>query len=515
MKKKNIKSTSKGINAFKVSQWLKDWDLVEFDGKEHRATPGKHFYMFSLSARQLRALSGVNRRDAKSGKKRSLDLGIQRSHEPSRSKNIAEYIKYGYPWSDLTKSQRKDEKFNDLRKPGWLPTAIVVNILKKDEKRDGENVDPKDLVTIRDKNNQQVEIILPTSFKDAKNWEPSKRHPIEVIDGQHRLLAFDEKIDEDYELPVVAFFGLDLSWQAYLFWTINIKPKRINPSLAFDLYPLLRTEEWLERFEGHKVYREARAQEIVESLWSEQKSVWYHRINMLGESGGPGVTQAAWVRALLKTYIKAFEGRGISIGGLFGAPVGNDKITIPWNRSQQAAFLICLWNEVQKAVEKSKRKWATDLRDFKKQDYKKKIEGDPAFTGPNTLLNNDQGLSVVLNVTNDLIFFRKDELKLQDWKLDAEVDTPTALSDLQSKHRHIYSFISQVARALASFDWRSSGAVGLSEKDRTLKLSFRGGSGYREFRRQLLKHLFDAKEIGSVAKSIYKTLGFEKDASET
>jgi hypothetical protein len=52
---------------------------------------------------------------------------------------------------------------------------------------------------------------------------------------------------------LVAFHGLDLSWQAYLFWTINIKPKRINPSLAFDLYPLLRSENWLDKAEGHFV----------------------------------------------------------------------------------------------------------------------------------------------------------------------------------------------------------------------------------------------------------------------
>ena len=50
-----------------------------------------------------------------------------------------------------------------------------------------------------------------------------------------------------YELPVIAFQGLDVTWQAYLFYTINIKPKRINASLAYDLYPLLRVQDWLEK----------------------------------------------------------------------------------------------------------------------------------------------------------------------------------------------------------------------------------------------------------------------------
>ena len=59
--------------------------------------------------------------------------------------------------------------------------------------------------------------------------DTSSCEPIEVIDGQHRLWAFEKQLDNaDFELPVVAFVGLDISWQAYLFWTINIKPKRID-----------------------------------------------------------------------------------------------------------------------------------------------------------------------------------------------------------------------------------------------------------------------------------------------
>ena len=122
-------------------------------------------------------------------------------------------------------------------------------------------------------------------------WEPKIIPPFEVIDGQHRLWSFHRNDDPSFELPVVAFHGLDISWQAYLFWTINIKPKRINPSLAFDLYPLLRAEDWLDRAEGHSVYRETRSQELTEALWSNEDSPWYDRINMLGEKKNKWVTQ--------------------------------------------------------------------------------------------------------------------------------------------------------------------------------------------------------------------------------
>ncbi len=505
MKKKTRPNKSNKIQALIVNQWLKGWNSVQWNNKEHRREPQNHFYVFSLSARQLQALSGVYRRSLKTR------TGLQRAHEPSRSEKIAKYVKYGYPWSDLTDSQRKEKKFDDLQKPGWLPTAIVVNILAAKDTRDGEKVAPDDLVVVKDLTDNMAEVQLPPSFRNPNTWEAKQRPPIEIIDGQHRLLAFkDKSIAEDYELPVVAFYGLDISWEAYLFWTINIKPKRINPSLAFDLYPLLRTEDWLERFEGHKVYRETRAQELVEILWSEKDSAWHNRINMLGEGGGPSVTQAAWVRALLKTYIKSFEGRGISIGGLFGAPVGQDKIAIPWKRSQQAALLIYLWNELRDAVKESKEKWACELRDVKKQEYKKAIDGDPAFAGPYTMLNNDQGISVILNVTNDLLFINRDKLKLQDWDLTAELDPAAGLANLK-KRKTIAGFVSDLAKELSGFDWRSSAAKGLSEEDLNLKLSYRGGSGYKHFRRQLLKYLFASKEFGGSAKKIYEILGFAKE----
>jgi len=50
-----------------------------------------------------------------------------------------------------------------------------------------------------------------------------------VIDGQHRLCAFEEELNGEFEVPVVALQGLDIGWQAYLFSSINISPKRINP----------------------------------------------------------------------------------------------------------------------------------------------------------------------------------------------------------------------------------------------------------------------------------------------
>jgi DGQHR domain-containing protein len=478
------KSTSRAITGIKVHQWTKEWSSVSFSAKERRRRPEQHFYLFSLSAAELRALAGIYRRSTSSGALRSLDMGIQRRHDEKRSEEISRFIRYGYPWSNLSKSRRASGEFRELRKPGWLPTAVVVNILRSDDERRDMKVDQRDLIKVSDDRGGTVKITLPTDFAGAR-WTPKALHPIEVIDGQHRLWAFEgTDAPEEYELPVVAFYGLDISWQAYLFWTINIKPKRINPSLAFDLYPLLRTEDWLEKFEGPAVYRETRAQELTEMMWAHPDSPWYHRINMLGETGMGAVSQAAWIRALLASYVRSFEGPGVRIGGLFGSPTGADRLVLPWSRQQQSAFLIAVWGKMQRAVSSSNAKWAQALRTGDANKY------DPAFAGSNTLLNQDQGVRAFLHITNDLIFVRNDELKLRSWSVETNVEDEPAVSEaLKNIPVAIDEFLEEVAVSLAGFDWRTVTAEGLTEEEVLKKLVFRGSGGYSEFRRQLLKHV--------------------------
>ena len=302
------------------------------------------------------------------GSRGTSDLGIQRRHEPTRSAEIARFVKYGYPWSVLSATKRKHHDFADLRQPGWLPTAILINILTAEDERRDQRVAEGDLVTVS--NGRDIhQIVLPSGLESG-DWTYKTIPPIEVIDGQHRLWAFDDStLDGSFDLPVVAFVGLDLSWQAYLFYTINIKPKKINPSLAFDLYPLLRTETWLEKLEGPKVYRETRAQEIVDILWSHSESPWYRRINMLGEPGHRGlmVTQAGWVRSLMASFVKRWGGRSSSgrraaPGGLFGGRMGSNWTALPWTLEQQAAFLIFLGRRFRAAIQEATHGWMSRLR---------------------------------------------------------------------------------------------------------------------------------------------------------
>lgn len=478
------------VPALPVRQWLPEWEEVAFSSSDFRGRPPEFFYMFKMDAVELKALTGVTRRSASSGQARAHDPGIQRRHEVPRSREIGEYVRHGFPWSALSKERKESAEFDDLKKPGWLPTAIVVNILRPEDTAEGSSVHRQDVVDVVDpKDGGIAELLLPPGFT-GRGWQPRAKgaHPISVIDGQHRLWAFEDSDITGFELPVVAFVGLDIAWQAYLFYTINIKPKKINPSLAFDLYPLLRTADWLDRFEGHSVYRETRAQELTEALWAYPQSPWHRRINMVGESGTRQVTQNSWIRSLLATFVKASAGKGVSIGGLYGAKVGSDHLAIPWNRAQQAAFLVFAWRALAEAIEASDAEWVASLREEAGD-----APLDAGVAGRFSLLNNDQGVRGFLSVLNDLCVVSADRLRLSEWRSEefsdalSESAISAALDDLESLPAA--KFVSLIASDLARFDWRSSAAPGLGEDLRREKSRFRGSTGYREIREELVGFL--------------------------
>ena len=497
----------KQIQAFTVSQWLRSWDKADFDPNQLRRKPPQQFLLFSLEASTLRRLSSIQRRSTRHGRPRAQDPAVQRGHDRSRSREIAEYVRHGFPWSKLSEPRRASGDYDDLIKPGWLPTAIVVNILLPDDERNGKSVHPRDLVTASISGSMAL---LTIPDVDQDDWQPKSLPPLEVIDGQHRLWAFDARVP-DYEVPVVAFHGLDRSWQAYLFYTINISPKRINSSLAFDLYPLLRTEDWLERFEGHSIYRESRAQELTEAMWANPESPWYRRINMLGERGTAMVTQNSWIRALTATFVKSWEGPRVQIGGLFGAPVGKHELVLSWNRAQHAAFLIFSWRALSRALDSIDPVWTHGIDDSKHSLT------SPAALGlesANSMLNSEMGVRGLLYILNDLCYVRADKLKLADWVEEegaAATSDEAVLNALESlAEQPVGGYVSSLVEVLASYDWRSSKAPNLEQDERQLKARFRGGTGYRELRQELLQYVANVEgDLGDAAREVISRLKYD------
>jgi hypothetical protein len=216
---------------------------------------------------------------------------------------------------------------------------------------------------------------------------------------------------------------------------------------------------------------------------------------------------------LLASFIKNWEGQRVSIGGLFGAPVGSHEQVLPWSRHEQAAFLIFVGEKFKSAIDKSQAPWAKALRTGKQTDLFDP-DDDLAFWGRHTLISQDQGIRGLLHIANDLCYLASDKLHLDQWGdsgnssgTDAEL-VSKALKELKSEP--VAQFLTKLGTELAKFDWRASSAPGLTEEQSLMKAAFRGSGGYRDFRRQLLIHLSKGDaEISPLAKTAIKKLGYE------
>jgi DGQHR domain-containing protein len=487
------------IPAISCHQWMIEWDNYPFPADHQRQKPPENIIVFSVPARLLRRLAGVYVRKREAG----AATGIQRTHEKDRSEKIREYVKAGYPFGDLSKKQKANIENENLRKPGWLPTAIVVNILKQGDQRRGKQVADKDVIEVLDTGNgKTLEIKLPENVEEL-DWNPEGFSPIEVIDGQHRLFAFDESsgLPEDFELPVVAFHGLDMGWQAYLFWSINVSPKKINPSHAYDLFPLLRTQDWLEAAPSAHVYREARAQELTELLFRHARSPWRGRINMLGEKKTGWVSQAGWVQSIFNSFF-SLGTTSRSRKGLFASNLSPSVGPLEWSRPQQAAFLMFLWKTLQQAVFSKKNGWAQTLREENGQQIDFDDNHDPVFTGSKTLLNQEQGIRGFALAMNDLFWAHALDLKLNNWFCDDIEGGETRDEDIDVCLNGIYEEpfaapIQEVVTCLAEFDWRSYD-LSLSTEEQQIKAGFRGTGGYSRIRLSLLQLISSQESALSV-----------------
>lgn len=495
----------KEIKAIKVNQWLTNWNDIDFDTPMRRK-PDPYFFLFKIDVRLVKRLADVHRR--KATQKRRKDAEIQRGLETKRTDEIRKYVEGGFPWSTISESKQQDPEYENLKMPGILPTAIIANILGPEEERRNLSIKDQDLIKVKNIDSPNPTIELPESAF-SEDWEPDLK-PMEIIDGQHRLWAFEETedIDGDYELPVVAYYNLDRAWQAYLFYTINIKPKRINTSLGYDLYPLLRTQEWLENTkDGLKVYRETRAQELVEALWLYEGSPWYKRINMLGQKSGGTISQAAFIRALTDSYLRSPATRK-PFGGLFSSNLPDKGFEeIKWVRAQQAAFLINLWQSIADAcsVENLDAQWAKVLRsedEIQLTMFEKEYELDKAFVSKNSMLSRDQGINGISRFSNDFFFVLANS---ENWDFneiiwDEEINEREIEAEhidqaiLQFKNHELSYIMDSFAKQIVQFDWRTTNAPFESEQKRNAQGKYKGSGGYNEIWLDLLRLFLDSSD---------------------
>lgn len=239
---------------------------------------------------------------------------------------------------------------------------------------------------------------------------------------------------------------------------------------------------------------------------------------MLGEKGGGSVSQAAFIRSLVSSYVK--RGRGKPPGGLFwGATIQDPSGVLGWNRPQQAAFLLLVWQLLEEAVRECNEPWAQKLRDHQsaqQPEFNEDHHFDAAFAGNYSLLTTDQGIRGILHVTNDVCYVAADDLNLADWAWEGEVEEDTiseesvteALKNL--RRRKVNTFLCQLSDKLSEFDWRKFSFPGLNEEERRNQIAYRGSGGYKELRRRLLQLLMstDDPQITEAAAEVQRRLGY-------
>jgi DNA phosphorothioation-associated DGQHR protein 1 len=132
--------------------------------------------------------------------------GAQREESDQRLREIARYI-------DTSEAA--------------FPNSII---LGANYSEDGQLIDeesPLRWKVARDKNKKALTLVIPTAAKLAA-----------IIDGQHRLHAFEFASEARAEMPLLCVVYLDLPnpYQAYLFATINFNQKKVDRSLAYELF---------------------------------------------------------------------------------------------------------------------------------------------------------------------------------------------------------------------------------------------------------------------------------------
>ncbi|KPL81658.1 hypothetical protein ADN01_10075 [Levilinea saccharolytica] len=189
-----------------------------------------------------------------------------------------------------------------------------------------------------------------------------------------------------------------------------------------------------------------------------------------------------------------------------------------WNRIKQGAFLIVVWQAIQTVILGMDEPWMRHLRSVIRQESLPLLNAnqtDLAFSGPYSLLATDQGVRGVLQVTNDMCFIGADILKLSEWVLDelkSDVINDDAISESVKTLREqpVYPFLEKIARIIAEFDWRASSTPQLDEETRRGQMVYKGSSGYKEMRLQLIRRLCDAKdqEISRIAERLRGVLKY-------
>ncbi|MBM9514781.1 DGQHR domain-containing protein [Desulfogranum marinum] len=216
----------------------------------------KTILLLSLTAGDLKEISYFNTRDV------DRVEGLQRQFDNRRSRAIAEFVS------------------NDS---ALLSNNIILNLeLAKN------GLELKDVYDGKSFNIG----LLKDRVRNRKTVSEHEKIAF-VVDGQHRLRAFEHIDKDDFNIPVSALVDLSLAEVAELFVQINYNQKPVNKSHVFDLLGI--SENIFPKYYlSHKA---------VVMLQDDSSSPLYNKIKMLGVGKG-FISQAALITAIEKYKVQ-------------------------------------------------------------------------------------------------------------------------------------------------------------------------------------------------------------------
>ncbi len=213
------------------------------------------FYIASIPAKELVNITYFDvRRVMMEERDVEKYLGIQRKLNAARVKQIVTYI------------NTVDAVF---------PTAVIIAVKGK-------------CVEI----NQNI-MTLSNYLDGEESDHIYYRNIARVLDGQHRLAGLEEYQGNSFDVNVSIFVDADISDQANIFSTVNLAQTKVNKSLAYDLYELMKTRS-----------PQKMCHNVAVTLDKESGSPFHKKIKRLGIAtdgrSGETITQAAFIEPLLK-----------------------------------------------------------------------------------------------------------------------------------------------------------------------------------------------------------------------
>jgi DGQHR domain-containing protein len=143
------------------------------------------------------------RRIAKEAREIETYLGIQRPLDERRVAEIGDYVNF------------QDASF---------PSSIIIAVNE-------EYASFSDNGVLSLRNFKIGEQVPSTAIGDVAR----------VLDGQHRIAGLERYRGEAFDVIVTIFVGADISDQAYIFATVNLEQRKVNRSLAYDLFALAKS----------------------------------------------------------------------------------------------------------------------------------------------------------------------------------------------------------------------------------------------------------------------------------